>query len=254
MFKLNIRLTSVMVITAVAVIVLLAFSERIQASLGQLNEARHCVTFLEPVAEGSAESSESTDLGCYETFEEAISVATGSEADQSHVSSSKGDHCVIHLSPVPLDSGRLSKSTFRGCYETFAEAILVGTNGAVKLDSDLLPEELTQEMLEVQKMGRASSDVLVGTNYGASGFGSWLGTANYFGPGPCTPSEGYLQPSMPSGWNDAVSSARSYSGCHQFIHYEHLNYAGTSITCDMGKTCQTMGIMNNRTSSFRLTH
>lgn len=249
----SIHLTSVMVITVVAVLTLLAFSVSAQAQ--EVNEAKHCVTHLSPVAEGSGESSQSTSLGCYETFEEAISVAHGPEDHQSasseRVSSAKGNHCVTHLSPVPADSLESSKSNSLGCYETFTEAISVATNGVVKLSSDISPQNLTQEMLEARGMGSASSDVVIGIDYDAPNFPSWRYSHTYTAPEPCTPGAGYAMSSMPSGWNDAVSSAEGYSECHKFIHYKDINYNGTSITCDMNDTCDYMGIMNNETSSLR---
>lgn len=266
MSKLNIRLTSVILITVVVVAVLLAFSSKAQASLGLSNEAKHCVMFLEPVAEDSVDPSRWTALGCYESFEEAISLATTFEAHQSDVSSSQGassseeisqakaNHCVIFLEPVPQDSDKPSNSSSRGCYESFAEAILVATDGVVKLDDALSPEELTQEMLDAKEMGRGSSSVVIGVDYNNHSFSTGTGSYTYNASGACTPSVGYRQDSMASDWNDAVSSARAYSQCHQFIHYEHVNQSGTSITCDMGNTCSNMGIMDNKTSSLRWRH
>lgn len=267
MSKLNIRLTSVTLITVVVLAVLLAFSTRAQASLGLSKEAKHCVTFLEPVAEDSVEPSRSTPLGCYDSFEEAISLATTFEDHQSDVSSSqaasssseeiaqaKANHCVTFLEPVPQDSDKPSKSSSRGCYETFAEAILVATDGVVKLDDNLSPQELTQEMLDAKGMGRGSSSVVIGIDYNYYNFSTAGGSHTYHASGACTPSVGYRQDSMASGWNDAVSSARAYSQCHQFIHYEHVNQSGTSITCDMGSTCGNLGFMDNKTSSLRWRH
>lgn len=85
MSNLKIHLTGVVIIAAVTVALLLLFSPTVRAVpsfLGtrlSLSEASHCVTHLEPVPADSIESSKSTDLGCYDTFEEAISVANGDQ-------------------------------------------------------------------------------------------------------------------------------------------------------------------------------
>ncbi len=78
MSNVKISLTGVVIIAAVTVALLLLFSPRVPAMLSLL-EAKHCVMHLEPVPAGSTESSKSTDLGCYETSEEAMSVANGDQ-------------------------------------------------------------------------------------------------------------------------------------------------------------------------------
>lgn len=173
------------------------------------------------------------------------------QAAQLAGEASEGKHCVAHLEPINPDSDASSTVTELGCFSTFEEAISVATDGAVKLSSDVLPSELTEEMLRARGMGTASSSVVIGVDYDDVGFNSWLGTYTWTADQGCTPTLGFAVPSMPSGWDDRVSSARSYSNCYKYYHYEDTNYAGTSITCDMGNTCETMGYMNNRTSSER---
>ena len=51
--------------------------------------------------------------------------------------------------------------------------------------------------------------------------------------------------SMPSGWNDRVSSSQSAHGCAHNRHFHDTNFGGVGINC----TCATMGTMNNQTSS-----
>lgn len=74
----------------------------------------------------------------------------------------------------------------------------------------------------------------------------------------------YYTTSMPSGWNDKVSSAINYpySGCGNWIHYENNNFNqppypnGASINCGFylgGGPCFTVGSMNDKTSSEKWT-
>lgn len=162
----------------------------------------------------------------------------------------KGKHCVAHLDPVLPESKEASKSTFLGCYDTFEEAIFVGTDGTVKLPPGISPYAVTGDLLKDYGMGIVpTASVVIGTDYNDVGFGEFLGTFTWTGSGNCSPTLGFNVPAMPSGYDNWVGSAKSYSGCNNYYHYENTNYGGTSITCNMGNGCQFMGTMNNKTSS-----
>jgi len=168
---------------------------------------------------------------------------------QSTAPSAEGQHCVVHLEPVSRES-EISKATHLGCYETFEEAISVATDGTVKLPSGISPSAVTDELLGSYGMGSVpTANVAIGSDYDDVGFSGLLGTLTWTAAQGCSSSVYYNAPNMPSGWNDRVSSARSYSDCNKYYHYEHTNYGGTSITCNMGQTCSSMGVMNNKTSS-----
>lgn len=165
-------------------------------------------------------------------------------------STAGGKHCVAHLDPVSPQSDEISKVTPLGCYDTFEEAIFVATDGTVKLPAGISPYAVTEDLLKAYGMGSVSpASVVIGTDYDDVGFSTLLGTFTWTGSQACSPSMSFTVPSMPQGWNDRVSSARSYSDCNRYYHYENTNYGGTSITCDMGNTCQSMGTMTNKTSS-----
>jgi hypothetical protein len=63
--------------------------------------------------------------------------------------------------------------------------------------------------------------------------------------------------SMPSGWNDVISSSRPGPTCDA-IHYDNTGAtpntppAGDSYACP--SACSSLGTMNDRTSSMRWTH
>lgn len=68
------------------------------------------------------------------------------------------------------------------------------------------------------------------------------------GYSPCTADPFYGAPSMPSGWNDVISSYKDYSNCNHNPHWENNNYAGAVVSC--GPNCSYVGnAMNDRTSS-----
>jgi hypothetical protein len=56
---------------------------------------------------------------------------------------------------------------------------------------------------------------------------------------------------MPSGWDNRVSSARGFSNCNYYYHYQNTAYGGTSIACHT--ECASMGTLDNDTSSERWT-
>jgi hypothetical protein len=67
----------------------------------------------------------------------------------------------------------------------------------------------------------------------------------------------YYSGSMPAGWNDIVSSAKSYNGCGYFYHYENesWNYVQAGAVVDCGWECSYIGDgMNDRTSSIILSY
>lgn len=158
-------------------------------------------------------------------------------------------HCVAHLEPVDPDSKEDSKLAQLGCFDTFSKAISVATDGVVNLSNDVSPNELTDEMLRDKGMGSNASSVVIGVDYHWQYFDSFGGTFTWSVSSGCSSGVSYRVSSMPSGWNDYVNSARSFSNCNKYYHYEHTNYGGTSITCNMGNICNTMGYMAGKTSS-----
>lgn len=90
-------------------------------------------------------------------------------------------------------------------------------------------------------------------HYSGSSF-TWYGSAI------CSSSRSYTQATMPSGWNDVISSAVNYpySNCGNWYHYQHSyfnqNQSGSLIDCGYSTPgCYEMGIMSNRTSSEKWT-
>ncbi len=165
--------------------------------------------------------------------------------------SANGRHCVLKLDPILAGSKEVSKKVDLGCYDNIEDAISVATDGTVELPAGTSPYQVTEKVLKQYGMGMVPmSPVVIGTDYGDDEFGTMLGTYTYSGSsGPCTSTLSYGMTSMPSGWNDQVSSARSYSDCFKYGHFADINYGGSSIICDEGNTCFTMGAMNNQTSS-----
>ena len=164
----------------------------------------------------------------------------------------KKDHCIIHLEPAL--TGHESRATPGACFETLAESVTAATGNRVTLPKHATREEIDQALqardtASASEAGTAATYVLSIEYVGTYEDGS---SRSFTGDRPCSSAVGYNMGSMPSGWNDIISSSRGYSGCNTVIHYEHINYRGATRTCT--PACNTMGVMNNQTSSLRWRH
>lgn len=212
----------------------------------------HCVG--RALTEEEAAAGVPSEVECFDTFEEALrsinvepedlkttslpppDAAVATDADEAGEApsgaASKG-HCAASPGQDPL---------VVSCFDTFSDAIYFATGGAVRLPATVGPDELTEEMLQPAADRTVISVEYKDPNYSGQSFVWYVN--NSFG---CTTGWSYAQPTMPSGWNDVISSSASYGGCHYVRHYEHTYYGGSKIDC----TCATMGAMNDKTSSLK---
>ncbi len=124
------------------------------------------------------------------------------------------------------------------CFSTFSEAIASATDGQVALPALAPASKLPKDTFD----GPLSSYV-VGIDYRDSGYSG--DTLIWEAPAPCSPSVSYATPTMPSGWDNKVSSAQAYADCNIWWHYQNASYGGSQHLC----TCSSMGTMNDKTSS-----
>lgn len=158
---------------------------------------------------------------------------------------SKEVHCVGHLENVPGE--KTSRLTERGCYSTFGEAVSAATSGRVQI-ADKKARLLTSTEVQSglgETAARLDSTTIIGIDYRDSGYGggTYLWETSHL-PG-CSDGTGFGVAGMPSGWNDTVGSATGYSGCNNYLHWEHTWFGGASLNC----SCSSMGVMNDATSS-----
>ena len=133
------------------------------------------------------------------------------------------------------------------CFDNFADSISAATNGRVLLNHSARPNEVTNEILNSNNgLSSLSSQVVIGIDWDDTNFGGSSNTWTVSGSG-CSNSVKYSASSMPSGWDNRVSSARGYSGCNYYYHYQDTNYGGSSVVCNT--ECATMGSLDNATSS-----
>lgn len=180
-----------------------------------------------------------------------VIVMSGAATTHAHetvsVTNPNDQHCVVRIEPL-LPDQTLSASENLGCFSTFSEAIAFATDNSVILPVSAGPEDVTQESLPPPG---TQSQTIIGIQWENSNRGgsSIIRTTTY--APTCTDGTSFGSPGMESGWNDRISSAEAYSGCNNFYHYEHTNYTGAVRNCNT--YCATMGVMDNQTSSWRLT-
>ena len=163
----------------------------------------------------------------------AAVAATGfAPAAGGHVQrTAHGRHCVVWIAPA---YGRApSKMSAMHCYRRFARAIRVARGPA--------PSGFADPKTGIVPL----ASTLISTDYDSSGFSGTTLTWTVSNTSGCNGGFQYSAASMPSGWNDRVSSSKSAHGCASNRHFHDANFGGAGITC----TCSTMGTMNNQTSS-----
>lgn len=158
-----------------------------------------------------------------------------------------GQHCVATIDPVQ-PGAQDSLVTEDGCFATLAEALAVATDGAVRVDPQTQPHDLTAEMFPT-RAGR----IVIAVDFDKPHFAdhahslTWVSTH-----GGCTPTVQFRVPYLGWDWNDRVSSVLGAGNCgHQFL-YEHVNYnvgkpKGRVAQCR--PSCQGFRVMDNKASS-----
>lgn len=156
-------------------------------------------------------------------------------------------HCYALIAPIEEDGNGSSRIIKKECFANFADSIYAATNGRVQLDRSIQPDEVTNEALNSNNgVNSSSSQVVIGIDWDSTNFAGSSYTWVVSGSG-CSSSTQYSVSSMPSGWDNRVSSARGYSGCNYFYHYQKTNFGGSSLVCNT--ECATMGSLDNATSS-----
>jgi hypothetical protein len=147
-------------------------------------------------------------------------------------SAATGRHCVLWISPVNA-LGHSSLSAMR-CFGYFKNAQHYAHGPA--------PRRFALASGDVV----ATASTTISIDYDSSGFSGTSLTWTVSNTAGCNGFT-YSAASMPTGWNDRVSSSHSYGGCADNKHFHDSNFGGSGIIC----TCSTMGTMNDQTSSER---
>jgi hypothetical protein len=161
-------------------------------------------------------------------------------------SAASGKHCAIRLTAAHrhgvVDH---TKAEVIGCFDTFAEALQLGSDGRIRVPIGTTPMQLTDQQVSA---AASSSDVLIGTEFNIQGFG---GSSNsYFAPSTCSANNIWETNYVGDPWNDYFSSGKGFGGCDHNKKFQAADFGGDVLTCT--PNCADYGSgMSNQVSSLR---
>ncbi|HRI72683.1 MAG TPA: hypothetical protein PK156_50955 [Polyangium sp.] len=159
-------------------------------------------------------------------------------------------HCVFETTAVSLDNEKDVRLPTRAtrCFPTFSQAIEFATDGRVRLAQGATQDDANRELAALARLPSASSYV-IGIEYKEFDFGG--GSYTFRNANNCSNWSHWVN-TMPSGWDNVISSATAHSYCTHSNHYEAPYAAGAVKDC--GTSCSNIGsTMNNRTRSITWT-
>jgi hypothetical protein len=150
---------------------------------------------------------------------------------------SSGRHCVAEA--VPAGSSARPSAT---CYATFAQSIRAATRGRVRLPASTAPGSVTPRQLNAGAAAPDTTYVLSidwdGTNFTGATL-TWTQTSR------CG---SFHAASMPSGWNDRVSSVAAFSNCANSL-FKNNNFGTPRYNIGRNGSVANLGSFSNVTSS-----
>ena len=156
------------------------------------------------------------------------------------------NHCVVRLEPVSSDGNeQVARDSPPTCFRAFSEAIAFATDGRARISPDETPETVTESALNGPS---AQSSIVLGIDYEKdNGQGASLTSS---AASKCVKGSLYQSGSLPKGWNDKISSARTFADCRS-THYEHINFGGASLPIPRNGYVPKFGALNDETSSIK---
>jgi hypothetical protein len=182
----------------------------------------------------------------------AAPAATSGDTSESATAAARppataGPHCVL-----AAGSGQALH-----CFATFRAAIAYGTGGRIT-DAPLSAAAAARDP-EFAAKARASNaaatssaiaaaSVLLGTEYADADFRG--GSLNLFGTGSCDNSSDadFRFGSLPAGWNDRITSFKSFSNCAQQL-FRSVNFTGGALTIVIRSLANVGAAANDQASS-----
>jgi hypothetical protein len=171
---------------------------------------------------------------------------SGESAAHEPVTSAQ-QHCVMYAMPFKPGEPLPASDTVpeAKCFSTFPDAISFATGGTVRLPATATPANLEESDLK-QVNQAAPNETVIGIEYMDGYSGSSLVIVSTFG-GCGTLFVNLLGDKL--GFNDQISSSKSFAGCNHSYHYENFDAGGAQVDCHGG--CTYIGdTMNDRTSSI----
>jgi hypothetical protein len=149
-------------------------------------------------------------------------------------------YCVA--TAVPIGS---SQPVVMRCYRTFAESIKAATGGLVRLPASARPGSVTPDQVNsaIHAAKSPKATYVIGIDFQNVNFGGQ--SVTFIESAKC----GYYQiSSMPSGWNDIVSSVSTSSGCATTL-WQNVGFTGSTFSVGRNSSASGMGSFNDQASS-----
>ena len=148
-----------------------------------------------------------------------------------------GRNCVARALPAGSSQRPVAK-----CYATFSRAILAATSGRVHLPASARPGSVSLDKINAAAATPATTFVIsidwVNSNFGGS-------TLTWTESSKCG---SFSARSMPSGWNDVISSVEAFSGCANTL-YKNNNFGTPAFNIVVNGSVGSLGSFNDVTSS-----
>jgi peptidase inhibitor family I36 len=161
-------------------------------------------------------------------------LADAAAVDAAPNSASSQRHCIQKASTT----GSLNEHV--QCFKTFDAAISAATGGRVNLRS-----ASSGRLVSPTELGGAGplTQVILSIDYHDANFSG--STFTWYASTGC----GFYQTSsMPSGWNDVVSSVDVFSSCAETLYHDS-NFGGSTFRIGVNGSAASLGSFNDQTSS-----
>lgn len=152
-------------------------------------------------------------------------------------------HCTIQIEPVHDDTLVSKMSNYR-CFDSFTDVLEHLSDGNISVPTNFSAKNFASAL-----MPASSSSTVIGIDFQHKNFGGSTLTWYTSESQGCLNGATFVGNTMPTGWDNKVSSVRAYQGCDNFNHYEDIYLGGAVLTCP----CSQMNAMNDETSSVRFT-
>lgn len=166
-----------------------------------------------------------------------MTAASAATARHQHAAASGAQYCVAQAEP---DGSTVTPTAT--CYSTFAASIRAATGGAIRLPASTRPGQITAADLRSWAAVPATVFVLsidyVNSNFGGNSL-TWTQS---------TDCGSFQAASMPSGWNDVVSSVITSADCANSL-FQNNNFGGSRLDISRNTSRATLGSFNDLTSS-----
>ena len=165
---------------------------------------------------------------------------------------SAASHCVEQLSPVRAGQTASDVQSFK-CYATLSASIAAATGGRIHLPANASSQSVSQALQGLSRANAISPNILnvVSVLFKDANFGGDSLTVQTTGA-PCSSTIWYGLQSLNDGkgWDNVISSFRSYYGCAWTRLFANSNYTGAS-QCYQGPSVSNVGpVMNDQTTSI----